>query len=76
MSTKTERYIYKLNMTGDISSKSQRHGPSPQMSEFEELTILEMLLEKPSMYLNKNYCASQGPGMIVPPFAVLSKDLE
>ena len=51
VSTKTERYIYELNMTGDISSKSQRHGPSPQMSEFEELTILEMLLEKPSMYL-------------------------
>ena len=53
VSTKTERYIYELNMTGDISSKSQRHSPSPQMSEFEELTILEMLLEKPSMYLNK-----------------------
>ena len=35
VSTKTERYIYELNMTGDTSSKSQRHGPSPQMTSLK-----------------------------------------
>lgn len=54
VSTRTvERYIHKFSMTGDVASKSQRHGPLPQMSEFEELTVLEMLLNKPSMYLRE-----------------------
>lgn len=33
--------------------KHQRHGPQPFMSEFEEITILEMLLNEPCMYLRE-----------------------
>lgn len=54
VSTRTiERYVYLFNTTGDISPKLQRHGPLPAMSEFEEITLLEMLLNKPSMYLRE-----------------------
>ena len=48
-----ERFIYLFNTTGDISPKLQRHGPLPAMSEFEEVTLLEMLLSDPSLYLRK-----------------------
>ena len=47
------RYINLFYTTEDVSAKSQRHGPLLQMSEFEEITILEMLLSKPSMYLRE-----------------------
>ena len=48
-----ERYIYLFYTTEDVSPKRQRHGPLPQMSEFEEITILETLLSTPSMYLRE-----------------------
>ena len=48
-----ERYIKQYNTTGNVSPKHQRHGPLPLMSEFEEITILEMLLNTPSMYLSE-----------------------
>ena len=48
-----KRYIYLFYTTEDVSAKSQRHGPLPQMSEFEEITIIEMLLSKPSLYLRE-----------------------
>ena len=48
-----ERYLFLFYSTEDVSAKCQRHGPLPQMSEFEEITILEMLLSKPNMYLRE-----------------------
>ena len=48
-----QRYVHLFNTTNGVSSKRQRHGPLPSMSEFEEITILEMLLKKPSMYLRE-----------------------
>ena len=47
------RYIYLFNTTGDISPRLQRHGPLPTMNEFEDVTLLEMLLSEPSMYLRE-----------------------
>ena len=41
-----------FNRTGDITPKSQRHGPLPAMSEFEEVTLLQTLLDTPSLYLH------------------------
>ena len=48
-----ERFIYLFNTTGDISPKLQRQGPLPAMSEFEQVTLLEMLLSDPSLYLRE-----------------------
>ena len=46
-----QRYIRLFYSTEDVSRKRQRHGPKPFMSEFEEVTMLELLLNNPSMYL-------------------------
>lgn len=48
-----ERYILRFRATGDIIPCKQRHGPLPAMNEFEELTVLELLLNNPSMYLQE-----------------------
>ena len=48
-----ECYISIYRATGDISPKHQRHGPLPAMNEFEEITVLQMLLARPSMYLHE-----------------------
>ena len=48
-----ERYIHLFNHTGDIAPKNQRHGPLPAMSEFEEVTLLQTLLDTPSLYLHE-----------------------
>lgn len=38
-----ERYIQWFNCAGDVP-KNQRHGPLPAMSEFDEVTLLQTLL--------------------------------
>ena len=48
-----ERYIRRFRATGDVCPMKQRHGPRPAMSNFEEITILEMLLNQPNMYLQE-----------------------
>ena len=48
-----ERYILRFRATGDVIPCKQRHGPLPAMTEFEELTVLELLLNNPSMYLQE-----------------------
>ena len=48
------RYIHKYNATGDIMPTVQRrHGPAPAMSEFELVTILQLLFRRPSSYLHE-----------------------
>ena len=48
-----ERYIYLFRTTGDVVPKKQRCGPLPILSEFEELTVLQTLLDKPGLYLRE-----------------------
>ena len=48
-----EQYISLYRATRDVAPKHQCHGPLPAMSTFEEITVLQMLLAKPSMYLHE-----------------------
>ena len=45
------RYLHLFQTTGDVLAKNQRHGPLPSLSDFEELTVLQTLLDKPGLYL-------------------------
>ncbi len=48
-----ERYIRLFRGTGDVLPQIQHHGPLPILSEFEELTVLQTLLDKPGVYLRE-----------------------
>ena len=45
------RYTEKYFTAGTVEPASQRHGPTPLLSDFEELTMLQLLLDNPNMYL-------------------------
>ena len=47
------RYLHLFQTTGDVLAKNQRHGPLPSLSDFEELTVLQTLLDKPGLYLRE-----------------------
>ena len=48
-----ERFIHLFRVTGDVLPKKQRYGPLPILNEFEELTVLQTLLDKPGIYLRE-----------------------
>lgn len=39
--------------TGDVKPKSAHHGPKKLLGEFEQLTLLQLILEHPGIYLCK-----------------------
>ena len=41
-----ERYVQLFRQTGDV----QKHGPSRKLNEFEEITLLQTLLDAPGIY--------------------------
>ena len=48
-----ERWVKLFDMTGNVSPKESRHGPSRKLNEFEELTVLQMLLTSSGIYLHE-----------------------
>ena len=54
VSTKTVRCIIKLfKDTGDVEPTKQRHGPERRLDAFEEMTLIQYLMENPSAYLDE-----------------------
>ena len=48
-----EHWVKSFDVTGNVSPKESRYGPSRKLSEFEELTALQTSLNSPSIYLHK-----------------------
>ena len=48
-----ERLVHLYRTTGDVSSIQQRHGPCRTLTEQEELTVLEIFLQNPGIYLKE-----------------------
>lgn len=54
VSTRTvQRYSQKFMATGEVNAELQRHGPSRKLSDFEELTLINLVLERPGIYLHE-----------------------
>ena len=69
-----ERYVQLFRQTGDVSACKQKHGPSRKLNEFEEITLLQTLLDAPGIYLREvqeEMC--WGRGYTAPPFVVRLK---
>lgn len=47
------RYLRLFNQTGDVEPKLQRHGPPLLIGEFEQLTLLRLILENKGIYLHE-----------------------
>lgn len=45
-----DRYITLYGTTGSVNAAKQRHGPQCVLTDLEQLTILQSLLNKPTMY--------------------------
>ena len=54
VSERTVRRIVKLfTDTGDVKPKEYRHGPMRLLGDFEQLTLLRLILEHPGIYLHE-----------------------
>ena len=47
------RYLTRFWSTGDVQPTSQRHGPSRLLGDFEQLVLLNLILENPGIYLDE-----------------------
>ena len=46
-----QRYVYLYQSTGDVEPRKQRHGPERLLSEFEQITVLQSMIDRPGIYL-------------------------
>ena len=53
VSCQRDRYIALYNTTGTVQETKQRHGPQYLLSDFEQVSILQSLANKPTMYLQE-----------------------
>ncbi len=47
------RYVELYHATGDVKPCKRKHGPMPVVSELEQLTVIQSLIYKPTMYLEE-----------------------
>ena len=47
------RYITIFQQTGDVEPKQYQHSPSKLMGDFEQLTLLQIILQNPGIYLQE-----------------------
>ena len=45
------RYVSLFLTTGNVEATKQRHGPQCLLSDFEQIIVLQALIDHPSMYL-------------------------
>ena len=46
-----KRYLDQFELTGDVEPAAHRHGPQKLLGDFEQLTLLRLILESPGIYL-------------------------
>ena len=47
------RYIALFQATGDVKPRSYHHGPHRLLGDFEQLTLLQLILQYPGIYLSE-----------------------
>ena len=47
------RYIALFEETGDVKPATYRHGPPRLLGDFEQLTLLQLILQHPGIYLHE-----------------------
>ena len=47
------RYLTFFQQTGDVVPKTQRHGPKRLIADFEQLVLLQLILENTGIYLHE-----------------------
>ena len=47
------RYLHLFQTTGDVEPKRRRYGPIPLFGDFEQLTLLRLILENTGIYLSE-----------------------
>ncbi len=48
-----QRYVDLYQSTGVVEPKKQRHGPEQVLSEFEQITVLQSMVDRPGIYLSE-----------------------
>lgn len=48
-----ERHAQKFLTTGDVLPKSRKNGPERKLSEFEQLTLINLFFNRPGVYLHE-----------------------
>jgi len=48
-----QRILTKCNSTGNVVATNQRHGPEQMLGSFEEMILVQFLMENPSAYLDE-----------------------
>ena len=52
-SRSVRRYVNAFYTSGNVDPAQHRHGPLPILNQFEQLTVLQSLLDDPSMFLDE-----------------------
>ena len=47
------RYLQRFQLTGEVQAIQARHGPKLLLGEFEQLTLLRLIFNKPGIYLKE-----------------------
>lgn len=47
------RYVDIYQSTGDVEPRKQRHGPEQLLSNFEQITVLQSMIDRPGIYLTE-----------------------
>ena len=48
-----QRILIRYNSTGDVGATKQRHGPEAMLGSFEEMILIQFLMENPGAYLDE-----------------------
>ena len=48
-----DRWVHLYRTTGDVKSLQDKHRPEGELSEFEEVTVLQSFLNNPGIHLNE-----------------------
>ena len=46
-----QRYVELYQSTGDVEPRKQKHGPELLLSEFEQITVLQSMIDRPGIFL-------------------------
>ena len=52
-SAAVQRILTRFNNTGGVGATKQRHGPEVMLGSFEEIILVQFLMEHPSAYLDE-----------------------
>ena len=48
-----QRYVDLYQSTGDVEPNKDRHGPQQMLSDFEQIVVLQSMIDRPGIYLSE-----------------------